>query len=104
NGNSCYSSDSRLDNWWVSRWWRNDCGCRLCYGYQHDGFKNHMAIFLYWFRFGCCYRTNLIAMGIIGLSLAFIYVQIAPEFNQGSKGGGGGGSVDDQLDEILEDY
>jgi Phosphotransferase system, mannose/fructose/N-acetylgalactosamine-specific component IIC len=48
-------------------------------------------------------ELNLIAMGIIGLSLAAIYLQIAPEFNV-SAGGGGGGSVDDALDDILDDY
>lgn len=48
-------------------------------------------------------ELNLIAMGIIGLSLAAIYLQIAPEFNI-SAGGGGGGSVDDALDDILDDY
>ncbi len=51
-------------------------------------------------------ELNLIAMGIIGLALAVLYVAVAPEFNQGSGGGprSGSGSVDDALDEILEDY
>ena len=66
--------------------------------------KTTWPFFFIGFALAAVTELNLIAMGIIGLSLAFIYVQIAPEFNQGSKGGGGGGSVDDQLDEILEDY
>lgn len=46
---------------------------------------------------------NLIAMGIIGLVLALVYLQLSPEFNNhggGSSGTGGG----DPLDEILNDY
>lgn len=45
---------------------------------------------------------NLIAMGIIGVVLALLYLQFAPEFNQG--GGGGGSSSSDPLDDILDDY
>jgi PTS system mannose-specific IIC component len=66
--------------------------------------KTTWPFFFIGFALAAVTELNLIAMGIIGLALAFIYVQIAPEFNQGSGGGGGGGSVDDQLDEILEDY
>lgn len=46
---------------------------------------------------------NLIAMGIIGLVLALVYLQLSPEFNNHGGGGntGGGG---DPLDEILNDY
>lgn len=47
-------------------------------------------------------ELNLIAMGIIGVVLALLYVQFAPEFNQG--GGGGGNSGGDPLDDILNDY
>lgn len=65
--------------------------------------KTTWPFFFIGFALAAVSELNLIAMGIIGLALAFIYVQIAPEFNQGS-GGGGGGSVDDQLDDILEDY
>lgn len=46
---------------------------------------------------------NLIAMGIIGLVIALVYLQLSPEFNNhggGSSGTGGG----DPLDEILNDY
>lgn len=66
--------------------------------------KTTWPFFFIGFALAAVTELNLIAMGIIGLSLAFIYIQIAPEFNQGSGGGGGGGSVDDQLDDILEDY
>lgn len=48
-------------------------------------------------------ELNLIAMGIIGLVLALVYLQIAPEFNGGGHGSGpsqGG----DLLDDILNDY
>ncbi|MGO3733140.1 MAG: PTS mannose/fructose/sorbose transporter subunit IIC [Vagococcus sp.] len=48
-------------------------------------------------------ELNLIAMGIIGLVLALVYLQIAPEFNGGGHGSGpsqGG----DPLDDILNDY
>lgn len=46
---------------------------------------------------------TLIGMGILGLCLAFIYLNLKPEFN-GGGGGGAGGSVEDQLDLILNDY
>jgi PTS system mannose-specific IIC component len=47
-------------------------------------------------------ELNLIAMGIIGVVLALLYLQFAPEFNQG--GGGGNSSGGDPLDDILNDY
>lgn len=50
---------------------------------------------------------NLIAMGVIGLALALIYLQLSPRFNGGGDGdsSGPGGSGDgDQLDAILDDY
>lgn len=47
-------------------------------------------------------ELNLIAMGIIGVVLALLYLQFAPEFNQG--GGGGNTSGGDPLDDILNDY
>lgn len=46
-------------------------------------------------------ELNLIAMGIIGVVLALLYLQFAPEFNQG---GGGNTSGGDPLDDILNDY
>lgn len=45
---------------------------------------------------------NLIAMGIIGVVLALLYIQFSPEFNQGSGGGSSGSK--DPLDDILNDY
>ena len=65
--------------------------------------KTTWPFFFIGFALAAVSELNLIAMGIIGLALALIYVQVAPEFNQGS-GDDGGGSVDDQLDSILEDY
>ncbi|QVK11721.1 PTS mannose/fructose/sorbose transporter subunit IIC [Weissella ceti] len=54
-------------------------------------------------------ELNLIAMGIIGLVLALVYLQLSPEFNGGNGGGdnNGGGSSNqggDQLDQILNNY
>jgi len=57
-------------------------------------------------------ELNLIAMGIIGLVLALVYLQLSPEFNGGNGGNGGdnngGGSSSnnggDQLDQILNNY
>lgn len=46
---------------------------------------------------------NLIAMGIIGLTMALIYLQLSPKFNKGGGGGGDSGGGD-PLDEILNDY
>lgn len=48
-------------------------------------------------------ELNLIAMGIIGVVLALLYIQFAPEFNQGGGGGGNSGGGD-PLDDILNDY
>lgn len=48
-------------------------------------------------------NITLIGMGIIGICLALLYLQLAPEFNK-PAGGAGGGSVEDQLDAILNDY
>lgn len=54
-------------------------------------------------------ELNLIAMGIIGLVLALVYLQLSPEFNGGNNDGdnNGGGSSNqggDQLDQILNNY
>ncbi|OJF95351.1 mannose/fructose/sorbose family PTS transporter subunit IIC [Alkalibacterium sp. 20] len=48
-------------------------------------------------------ELNLIAMGIIGVVIALLYIQLSPEFNQGG-GGGGSSSGGDPLDDILNDY
>lgn len=52
-------------------------------------------------------ELGLIAMGIIGVVLALVYLDLSPEFNGG--GGGGGDAVvtaggNDPLDDILNDY
>lgn len=47
-------------------------------------------------------ELNLIAMGIIGVVLALIYLQLSPKFNGG--GGGSSGSGKDELDVVLEKY
>ena len=50
-------------------------------------------------------ELNLIALGMIGVALALIYLQVAPEFNSGSHAGGGKTyAVDDAIDDILNDY
>lgn len=53
-------------------------------------------------------EINLIAMGIIGLVLALVYLQLSPKFNGGGDGGsgnGGSGSAGgDPIDEILNNY
>ena len=47
---------------------------------------------------------NLIAMGIIGLAIAFVYLQLAPEFNSVSGPVAATGAVGDELDAIINDY
>lgn len=47
---------------------------------------------------------NLIAMGIIGLAIAFVYLQLAPEFNSASGPVAAIGAVGDELDAIINDY
>jgi PTS system mannose-specific IIC component len=52
-------------------------------------------------------ELNLIAMGMIGLVLALIYLQLSPRFNGGSgnSGSGKGGSGNgDPIDTILNNY
>ncbi|MDN6731413.1 MAG: PTS mannose/fructose/sorbose transporter subunit IIC [Atopostipes suicloacalis] len=66
--------------------------------------KQTWPFFFLGFALAALTELNLIAMGIIGLALAVIYIQIAPQFNRPSGGGGGDGSVEDSLDQILEDY
>ena len=51
---------------------------------------------------------TLVALGILGVCLAFIYVQLNPEFHeavrlpQPAAGGGGGDDLDDDLDDELD--
>lgn len=49
-------------------------------------------------------ELNLIAMGIIGVVLALLYLQFSPEFNQSSDGGASNNGSGDPLDDILNDY
>ncbi|MCI5775062.1 MAG: PTS mannose/fructose/sorbose transporter subunit IIC [Aerococcus sp.] len=68
--------------------------------------RQNWPFFFLGFALSAISSLNLVAMGIIGLVLAIVYVQIAPQFNNNQNGGtsSGGGSVDDALDAILEDY
>ena len=53
---------------------------------------------------------TLVALGILGVCLAFIYVQLNPEFHEAARlpqpvaagGGGGGADLDDDLDDELD--
>lgn len=65
--------------------------------------KRTWPFFFLGFALSALSELNLIAMGIIGVVLALIYLELSPEFNE-HGGGGGGGSVEDALDNILEDY
>ena len=49
-------------------------------------------------------ELNLIAMGIIGVVLALLYLQFSPEFNQGGGGGSANTGSGAPLDDILNDY
>lgn len=49
-------------------------------------------------------ELNLIALGIIGVVLALVYLQLSPKFNNNGGGGTGSGSAGDGLDAILNDY
>ena len=68
---------------------------------------NMMATKEVWpfFAIGFCLAAisdlTLIALGAIGLSLAFIYIKLS---ESGGNGNGGGGNVGDPLDDILNDY
>lgn len=70
---------------------------------------NMMATPILWLFFALGFalaavsELNLIAMGIIGVVAALLYIHLAPQFNQGG-GGGGNVSGNDPLDDILNDY
>lgn len=50
-------------------------------------------------------EIGLIAMGMIGLCLALVYLQLSPKFNGGGNGGNNSGNAGgDPLDDILNDY
>jgi hypothetical protein len=55
--------------------------------------------------------VTLVALGILGVCLAFIYVQLNPEFQEPARlpqpvaagsSGGGGADLDDDLDDELD--
>ena len=48
-------------------------------------------------------ELNLIALGVIGVALALVYLQLSPRFN-GDGGGSNSGGGGDQLDAVLNDY
>lgn len=64
--------------------------------------KQTWPFFFLGFALSALTELNLIAMGIIGVCLALLYIQVAPQFNAAT--GVGTGSVDDALDDILNDY
>ncbi|MDO4670754.1 MAG: PTS mannose/fructose/sorbose transporter subunit IIC [Aerococcus sp.] len=69
--------------------------------------RQNWPFFFIGFALSAVSSLNLVAMGIIGVALALIYIELSPQFNNnGGNGsnGGNGGSVDDALDAILEDY
>ncbi|MCM0600382.1 PTS mannose/fructose/sorbose transporter subunit IIC [Periweissella ghanensis] len=51
-------------------------------------------------------QLNLIAMGIIGVVIALLYLQLSPEFNGRGGGSSNGGSSNggDPIDDILNNY
>ncbi|KRM71638.1 PTS mannose/fructose/sorbose transporter subunit IIC [Lacticaseibacillus brantae] len=49
-------------------------------------------------------ELNLIAMGVIGLVIALVYLQLSPQFNKNSNNGGGSSNGGDPIDDILNDY
>ncbi len=71
--------------------------------------KKVWPFFFLGFALASLTELGLIAMGVIGLCLALIYLDLSPEFNGGSQtavaaGSGGGGGGSDPLDDILNDY
>ena len=64
--------------------------------------KSLMPFFFIGFVLSVVSNITLIGMGILGLCLAFIYIGLKPELNGGTSGGGD--SVEDQLDLIMNAY
>ncbi|AEB06356.1 phosphotransferase system PTS sorbose-specific IIC subunit [Coriobacterium glomerans PW2] len=60
--------------------------------------------FIIGFALAAITQLNLIAMGMIGVGIALVYLQLAPEFNGGSGPSLGSGSSEDVLDDIINDY
>lgn len=66
--------------------------------------KSTWPFFFLGFALAAVSDLNLIAMGIIGLALAVIYIELSPTFNNNGGGGSVSGGVEAALDNILEDY
>lgn len=63
--------------------------------------NENWPFFFLGFAFAAIKSLNLIAMGIIGLCLALVYLAVAPQFHKNAAGSAG--SSDDELDRELED-
>lgn len=59
--------------------------------------------FVIGFALAAVSQLNLIAMGMIGIGLALVYLQVAPEFNAAVASGAASGSGD-PIDDLLNDY
>ena len=53
------------------------------------------------FAFAAISQLTLIALGVVGVALAFIYLNLS---KQGGNGGGGAATSNDPIGDILEDY
>lgn len=66
--------------------------------------KSLMPFFFLGFVIAAFSNYNLVGLGIMGLCLAILYIQLSPKFNQSSTGmsNGNGSKVVDELDDELE--
>ena len=53
------------------------------------------------FAFAAISQLTLIALGVVGVALAFIYLNLS---KQGGNGSGGAATSNDPIGDILEDY
>lgn len=60
--------------------------------------------FIAGFALSAITQLNLIAMGMLGVAIALVYLQLSPEFSGDGKKLGNGSSDDDVLDGIMNDY
>lgn len=88
--------------WWYDSWWRNGCCCWLCNGYQHDGYKETWPFFALGFVFACVSEFTLIALGVIGVVIAIVYLGLKDAAK--NSGGGSNTGSGDPLGDILNDY
>ncbi|ORC40069.1 PTS sugar transporter subunit IIC, partial [Listeria monocytogenes] len=70
--------------------------------------KYLMPFFFLGFVVAAFTAFNLVALGVLGLVAAIIYIQLNPKYQlkeaiQQYGGGGGGRSADDDLDDDLDD-